>query len=51
MSFEFIFMNKNAGYFLEQEGFFDNRVDPAPFQDQIQNSSGNLKKLVSVIRN
>lgn len=51
MSFELFFMNKNTGYFLEQELFFGNWVDPPPFQDQIQSSSGNLKKLDLVIRN
>lgn len=45
-------MNKNAGYFLEQEDFFfGDGVDLPPFHDQIQSSSGNLKKLDSVIRN
>lgn len=51
MSFEFIFINKSTGYFLEQEFFSGNGVDLPPFQDQIQSSSGNLKKLDLVIRN
>lgn len=51
MSFEFIFMNKNTGYFLEQKDFFCNRMDPPLIRDEIQSSSSNLKELDSVIRN
>lgn len=44
-------MNKNTGYLEQEDFFFGDRVDLPPFQDQIQSSSGNLKKLDSVIRN